>query len=132
MICDDSCPPQAGQRPRPCKKKQRLFHTSPFLTFHNSTTDSPRCPNEPCRQAQGIIAIQHIELQCSLRQLQSLRYLGNHDRCRFQVLRPSWFGNLTSIKIAFSHANNFKTSKFRVRRCVRIPIQMITYDYFPE
>lgn len=65
------------------------------IPFHSSLSITrqpiPRCPKEPCRQAQGIIAIQHIELQCSLRQLQSLRYLGSHVRCRFQVLRPSWF-----------------------------------------
>lgn len=99
------------------------------IPFHSSLSITqqpiPRCPKEPCRQAQGIIAIQHIELQCSLRQLQSLRYLGSHVRCRFQVLRPSWFGNLTSIKIAFSHANKFKTFKFRVRRCVQIPFKWL-------
>lgn len=83
--------PTSGTTSQTLQKKNKDFS----IPFHSSLSITrqpiPRCPKEPCRQAQGIIAIQHIELQCSLRQLQSLRYLGSHVRCRFQVLRPSWF-----------------------------------------
>ena len=108
-------------------KKQRLFHTFPFLTFHNSTIDSPvpqgtlspsaRYHSYPTHWA-AMFASAAAKLEVS------------RKSCSVQVSGPSTFmvfGNLTNIKIAgWVTQTSLKHSNLEFGDVFKFQLNMIT------